>query len=227
MENNTHKLDQASRTLTIFHDSTVIPTQITLINILQKWMGDIIVNNAIEMEQQHPNYVLEYKESSAKLADAHFKLQDPTVMYSFGVHKEDLVFHKHAGRRAINGTTGSGGAILKFSHVDFEDLKTDPDLFFKNMTVVHLPADSQFMLKFDGQVCHQFGPRDPNHNAFFAVSVHPQEDQNLDGEILKEVHEGKASIPLLTEPVPENIIEKMTTDQGYMDMAQSVYMDTL
>lgn len=220
-ENNSIHVDEKSRTITIYHDDTVLPTHISLVNVLGEGVGDLIVNSALAMEESHPNYVNEYGETSAKLYDARFKQGDPTVMYTFGVHKEDLMFHRHAGRRAINGTTGSGGAVLKFSHVEYKDLENDPELFFRNMSIVYLPGDVQFTLKFDGKVSHQFGPRDPQHNAFSAVSVHPQEDQNLSGQLLEDIHNGKASIPILTEPVPQVVVDIMK-DGKYVEGVKQV-----
>jgi hypothetical protein len=205
-------LSDDQRTLTIEHVGTVIPTQISVINTFPKGYGDVIVERGFAQQEKHDNYLLEYNEPSAKIFDASFKKADPTVMYTFGTGKEDLVFHRHAGRRAITGITGSEGALLKFSHTTSEEMEKNPNVFFDNMVYVYLPADSQFMLKFDGNTYHQFGPLHKDHNAFFAVSVHPQEDQNLSGELLEKVHNGEASIPILTEPVPGHIIELLATE---------------
>jgi len=204
-------LSPDEKTLTIEHGEAIIPTQITLINTLPKGMGDIIIESGFKTQEKHPNYILEYKEPSAKIVDASFKKSDPTVMYTFGVGKEDLVFHRHAGRRAITGTTGSEGALMKFSYVPAEELKENPSAFFDNLVYVYLPGDTQFTLKFDGNVYHQFGPLHEDYNAFFAVSVHPQEDQHLTGSELEKVHNGEASIALLTHPVPEHITALFAT----------------
>ncbi len=201
------KITQSSdeRTLIIDYGESVIPVYICLINKLPAGSGDVIVNNGLEIQEKNPNYLFDYGEGSAKLVDGYFDRSDPTVIYSFSVGKEDLVFHKHAGRRAINGVTGSGGAVVKFSYTEAD---SEQELF-DNLVIVEIPADTQFILKFDGQTYHQFGPGHPNHNAFFAISVHPQEDQNLHGEELNHVHKGEASIPLLTIPLADNVMERL------------------
>lgn len=219
-------LSNNNKTITIDHGPTIIPTFISIINTLPKGSGDIIVASGFAEQERHPEYVLEFKEPSAKIVDASFEINDPTTMYTFGAGKEDLVFHRHAGRRAITGITGSEGALMKFSYVSHEDLALDPELFIKNMVYVYIPGDSQFVLKFDGQVYHQFGPIHEHHNGFFAVSVHPEEDQNLEGDTLHKVHHGEASIPLLTEPVLQHVIEMLSQEDVEKNI-QKIHLSTV
>jgi hypothetical protein len=46
-------------------------------------------------------------QASAKIANADFSREDPTTIYTFSVGNKDLVFHRHAGHRAITGITGT------------------------------------------------------------------------------------------------------------------------
>jgi hypothetical protein len=78
-------------------------------------------------------------------------------------------------------------------------------VFVEKMFIIEIPADSMFVLRFSGTVYHQFGPRTPGKDAFFAISVHTNEAGGLEGELLDIVKAGHGSIPLLTEPISNEV----------------------
>lgn len=75
----------------------------------------------------------------------------------------------------------------------------------EKMFVIEIPPDSMFMLRFSGTVYHQFCPKTPGKDAFFAISVHTNEAGGLDGDLLEIVKAGNGSIPLLTEPISDEV----------------------
>jgi len=134
------------------------------------------------------------------------KKVDPSAVYTFSVDTMDLIFHRHEGHRVITGISGSGGAIMRFSGVDHIEANLNPQSFVDNMFIIEIPSDSIFILRFNGMVYHQFGPKNPDIPAFFAVSCHPNEKGGeLTPELLQKVIDGEGSIPLLTEPISEEI----------------------
>jgi len=168
--------------------------------------GDQIVANINRQQRNHPNYITEYHEESTKILNTNFQQGDPTAVYSFSVGKVPLVFHRHEGHRVIMGVTGSGGALLVFSTASPSEISDDPRPFVDNMFEIEIPPNFMFTLRFSGQVWHQFGPADPTKDAFAAISCHTNElGGNLPKHIAEEVESGKASIPLLTDPIPPSV----------------------
>jgi len=185
-----------------------LPVEVQLIGTLPKGMGTLMYSMVTKTQSFHPEYILAFNEGSAKIMNTNFELDDPTAVYTFSVDKEDLVFHRHEGHRCITGIAGSGGALMKFSSVDHISAKEDPQSFIDKMFIVEIPADSIFVLRFNGMVYHQFGPKDPAHPAFWAVSVHTNEKGGfLTSELLEKVLNNEGNIPLLTEPIPEAVDE--------------------
>lgn len=183
-----------------------LPVEVQIIGTLPKGVGTMMYNMVTKEQSEHPEYILEFNEGSAKIMNTNFDLEDATAVYTFSVDKEDLVFHRHEGHRCITGMSGSGGALMKFSTVDHIEAKSNPQSFVDNMFIVEIPADTIFVLRFNGMVYHQFGPRDPNIPAFWAVSVHTNEKGGfLAPDLLEKVLKGEGNIPLLTEPIPEGV----------------------
>ena len=156
-------------------------------------------SHALQLE--HPTYTNLFFEASTKVCNTQFVLGEKTAIYTFLVGKHDLEFHRHEGHRVIIGTVGSGGAYMRFSHATPEEANSDPIKFMEKMSVIEMPPDSRFVLRFSGKVYHQFGPKDPNIDAIFAISVHTDETGGLSGEVLDVVLRDGASIPVLTEPL--------------------------
>jgi len=183
-----------------------LPVEVQLIASLPRGMGDLIYQMSTGLQFGHPEYILAFNEASAKVMNTNFPLNDPTAVYTFSVDKEDLVFHRHEGHRCITGISGSGGTLMKFSTVDHLEAKANPQAFVDKMFIVEVPHDSIFVLRFNGMVYHQFGPKDPNFPAFFAVSTHTNErGGELTTELLEKVLSGEGNIPLLTEPISDAI----------------------
>lgn len=183
-----------------------LPVEVQIIGTLPKGVGNLMYDMVTKKQAEHPEYILEFNEGSAKIMNTNFDLEDATAVYTFSVDKEDLVFHRHEGHRCITGMSGSGGALMKFSTVTNVEAKANPQSFVDNMFIVEIPADSIFVLRFNGMVYHQFGPRDPNFPAFWAVSVHTNEKGGfLAPHLLEKVLNGEGNIPLLTEPISDEV----------------------
>jgi len=183
-----------------------VPVEVQTIGFLPRGLGDMMYGMVTTKQKNHPEYLLDFREASAKILNTNFAQNDPTAIYTFSVDKEDLVFHRHEGHRCITGMTGSGGALMKFSTVDHLEAKRNAQSFLDKMFIVEIPADTIFVLRFNGMVYHQFGFRDPMHPAFWAVSVHTNErGGNLEPAILQKVLNGQGNIPLLTEPIPDAV----------------------
>jgi hypothetical protein len=184
-----------------------LPVEVAVIGSFSPGEGEQFYRRSTALQKAHATFVDEYNEASAKLANADFSKNDPTTVYSFSVGKQDLVFHRHEGHRAITGITGAAGAVLKFSGASPQEADSDPEAFVDKMFIIEVPPDSLFILRFHGTVYHQFGSADPNKDAFFAISVHTNEAGGLSGELLEVVKAGNASIPLLTEPIHDNVAQ--------------------
>jgi len=195
-----------------------LPVEIAVIGSFSPGEGEAFFRRATKLQEAHATFVDEYNEASSKLANADFSKNDPTTIYTFSVDTRDLVFHRHEGHRAITGITGGGGALMRFSGATPEEADKDPEAFVDKMFIVELPADSMFVLRFHGTVYHQFGPIDPTKPAFIAISVHTNEAGGLSGELLDIVKQGKGSIPLLTEPIHENVAS-LLDNKSFSQMA--------
>ncbi|BAZ70613.1 hypothetical protein NIES4106_54080 (plasmid) [Fischerella sp. NIES-4106] len=183
-----------------------LPVEIFVVAKLPSGVGKEIVHDGLERQKKHKNFIEEYNEPSAKIANTDWEKGDLTTIYTFGVEKKDLVFHRHAGHRVITAVTGEFGAVLKFSSATLDEIKRDTQIFIEKMIIVELPPDAIFVLRFHGEVYHQFCPKNKSCQGFFAISVHTNELGGLDDEILlQKVIQGHASIPLLTECIPQEV----------------------
>lgn len=179
-----------------------LPIEITVTGKLPPGAGAYFVENALRQQEKHPEFMDEYNEPSAVIGKTTFEHSDPSAVYTFAVDKRDLVFHRHEGHRIITGISGGKGCAMRFSLCSAADARENPEKFIESLYVVHIPADRQFVLRFQGSVYHQFCPEDYSENAFFAVSVHSNESWGLTGEILKKVLANEGTIALLTDPAP-------------------------
>ncbi len=196
------KLSGPRSHVTIHTGPDSLPIEITVTAKLPRGTGRYVVQNALEQQSNHPEFIDEYNEPSAIIGKTNFQKDESTAVYTFGVDKRDLVFHRHAGHRVITGITGDSGCVLKFSICSPEEAAKTPQKFLENLYIVEIPADRIFVLRFSGTVYHQFCPADPSENGFFAVSVHSDEAGGLTGELLDLVLSNKSTIALLTEPAP-------------------------
>jgi hypothetical protein len=179
-----------------------LPIEVSVLGRLPGGAGRFLLANAFRQQGRHPEFAEEFNEPSARIGPTDFARQDATAVYTFGVGKRDLVFHRHAGHRAITGITGGRGCQLKFSLCSPQEARHDPWAFFRELYVVRLAPDRLFSLRFSGTVYHQFGPLSASEDAFFAVSVHTNEAGGLRGPLRDVVLADRGNIPLLTEPAP-------------------------
>ena len=192
--------------VSIYTGADTQPIEVTVTAKLLRGAGRALVQSGFDQQEQHPEFLDEYNEPSTVIGKTGFENGDPTAVYTFGVDKRDLVFHRHAGHRVITGITGGRGCVLKFSLSTPEEAARTPEKFIEKLYMVHLPGDRMFVLRFSGTIYHQFCPADPRENAFFAVSVHTNEAAGLTGQLLEKVLANQSSIPLLTEPAPDNVL---------------------
>lgn len=200
------------------------PIEITVIGKFPAGCSQAFFDVAFEQQRLHEEYIEEFNEPSALIGKPSFPDGlssiadvgvDPTAVYTFGVDVRDLVFHRHEGHRVIIGITGSKGCILRFSVCTPKEAEVSPMSFFKKMYVVKLQGDRMFSLRFNGSIYHQFSPVDYSEKAFFAVSVHSNEAAGLTGHLLEEVLAGNGSIPLLTEPAPNSVLNLQQEQEAY------------
>jgi hypothetical protein len=201
-----------------------LPIEINVLGKFPEGSAGRFLDIAFRQQEKHPEFIEEYYESSAQIGKPNFPDNmasftdpkfDPTAIYSFGIDTRDLVFHRHAGHRAIIGIAGDKGCILRFSLCTPEEAASSPQMFLEKMYVVTIPGGRMFSLRFNGTVYHQFSPVSYSDKAFFAVSVHTNEAGGLSGELLDKVMAQEGSIPLLTEPAPDNVLRLLQTPEAY------------
>lgn len=214
-ENSLVKLSGPRSKVSISTGENLLPIEVTVTGKLPIGAGRSLVENALQQQRKHEEYLDEYNEPSALIGRTTFEKNDPTAVYTFGVDHRDLVFHRHEGHRVITGITGGSGCLLKFSLCTVEEAITTPQKFVDKLFIVRIPADRMFVLRFSGTVYHQFCPVDPAEDGFFAVSTHTNEAAGLTGEILQTVLANQSSIPLLTEPAPSQAMQLLETAEVF------------
>lgn len=211
-------------TVSIPTEHNDLPIEITVVAKLPPGAGHTLVKSGLGEQKKHDEYLDEYNEPSARIGRTNFKQDDPTGIYTFGVDRRDLVFHRHAGHRVITGITGSKGCVLKFSLSTAEEAAATPAKFLEKLYIVRIAADRIFVLRFSGTIYHQFCPADVSEDGFFAVSVHTNEAGGLEGDLLKEVLADKGNIPLLTEPAPDGVM-KLLAEPDALRHAVEISLD--
>jgi hypothetical protein len=186
-----------------------LPIEVTVTAKLPPGAGAFFVENALLQQAKSPEFIDEYNEPSAIIGKTTFEHSDPTAVYTFGVDKRDLTFHRHQGHRIITGITGGKGCLLKFSLCSAREAVETPKKFLESLYIVQIPGDRQFVLRFSGTIYHQFCPVDRSENGFFAISTHTNEAWGLTGALLETVLANKGNIALLTEPAPSKALHLM------------------
>ena len=186
-----------------------LPVEVSLIAQLGHGSGNHLYASVLARQSSHPDFIDELDEPSAKLAGTDFAKGDVTSLYSFAVGAKGHPFHRHAGHRIFTAIAGSGGAQLRFSTASPEQLSKDPHSFIKALQYINIPPDCLFTVRFGGETWHQFAPltEDSKHPVFFALSCHTNELGGALSESLREkVLANEASIPALTELLPQSVI---------------------
>lgn len=204
----------------------LLPIEITVVGKFPVGSSKSFLDSAFKLQETHPEFIDEYNEPSALIGKTNFSQNDPTAVYTFGVDVRDLVFHRHNGHRIITGITGLEGCILKFSLCSPEEAEESPEIFLEKMYVVKIPGDRMFILRFNGNIYHQFCPIQRSEKAFFAISVHTDEAKGLEGELLEQVLNNKGSIPLLTEPAANAVMDLLKKPDAYQS-AKIIELDVV
>jgi hypothetical protein len=193
-----------------------LPVEISLIAQLGHGAGDHLFESVLARQQAHQTYVDELEEPSAKLGGMDLSRGDATSLYSFAVGAKGHPFHRHAGHRVFTAISGSGGAQLRFSGASLEELEQDPMCFLRSLRYVNVPPDCLFTVRFGGETWHQFAPllSNSSHPAFFALSCHTNElGGPLTDEIRSAIATNSATIPLLTELLPEAVSKLLSSSK--------------
>lgn len=184
------------------------PVEITLIAQLDPGAGDTLYAEAGTRQRAHEQFVDALHEPSTRIGDMHLRQGDASSLYTFAVGPEGHPFHRHAGNRSFTAVSGSSGAQLRFCDATPEQIQADAHSFVRQLRFVDIPPDCLFSVRFGGNTWHQFVPgrRNGRHPALFALSCHTDE---LGGDLAPDLRErivrGEASIPALTELLPEPV----------------------
>jgi hypothetical protein len=192
-----------------------LPVEVSLIAQLGHGSGNHLFQSVLARQKAHRSFVDELDEPSARLGGNDFGKGDPTALYSFVVGAKGHPFHRHAGHRVFTAVSGSGGAQLRFSSASAAQIEADPRSFVRALQYIDIPPDCLFTVRFGGETWHQFAPlaRNSLHPAFFALSCHTNELGGTLPEQLKErVLAGEATIPALTELLPQQVLELLDSD---------------
>lgn len=185
-----------------------LPVEISLVAQQGHGAGNHLFAHVAARQTGHHDFVDELDEPSAKLAGTHFGLGDTTSLYSFTVGPRGHPFHRHEGHRIFTAVSGSGGCQLRFANTRSADVENDPQAFVKALHFINIPPDCLFTVRFGGGTWHQFWPLSKNslHPVFFALSCHTDElGGNLSEELKEQVINNEASIPSLTELLPDHV----------------------
>ncbi|WP_233842571.1 DUF2867 domain-containing protein [Dyella sp. 2HG41-7] len=191
-----------------FNDAQ-LPVEVSLIAQLGHGAGNQLCAGVQERQSKHRHFIDALEEPSARIGDANFSKGDATSLYMFSVGENGHPFHRHAGHRVFTAVSGSGGARLRFASATDEQLERDPASFIAAMRSVEIPPDCLFTVRFGGGIWHQFTPLKERsaHPALFAVSCHTNElGGALSDAQRSQVVSSEASIPSLTELLPERVV---------------------
>lgn len=214
--------DQASEEIAIYTGPELEPIQVKVLGHLGAGIGDRVYEAQLKAIKAHPKYIFEEGEHSALVFGQ--SMRDESALYVLAVGEESLTWHRHptCAHRIITVTTGSGGAVARFSLATDEEIAANPRALFEKMVIIELPADAQVSIRFNGLTYHQFGPRTPGHPAFVGNSVHKNERNEI-SEVHAESWKGtdrrsendEGSIPLLTKCLSPETLQLLGTPGAY------------
>ena len=185
-----------------------LPVEVTLIAQLGHGVGDQMHAGASALQRAHPAFIDALDEPSTRLGGTDFAKGDATSLYTFAVGAKGHPFHRHAGHRVFTAVSGSGGAQLRFSTAMPTELAEDPAHFVRALHYINIAPDCLFTVRFNGATWHQFAPLDAAHPALFAISCHTNElGGELSEALRRQVLAGEASIPALTEVLPDAVMQ--------------------
>lgn len=186
-----------------------LPVEVSLIAQLGHGAGNRLYAGVLARQSRHPHFVDAMDEPSARIGDVDFSKGDTTSLYMFSVGANGHPFHRHAGHRVFTAISGSSGTRLRFASVTDAQLDRDPASFVAAMRCIEIPPDCLFTVRFGGDIWHQFTPLKERaaHPALFAISCHTNELGGALSEAQRrQVVSNEASIPSLTELLPERVV---------------------
>ena len=181
--------------------------EVTLIAQLGAGAGSPLVQQAADRQSLHPGFIDALDEPSARLGGLSLE-NDRSSLYSFVVGPRGHPFHSHAGPRVFTAVSGSSGAQLRFSTLPRPEFENFPERFVESLQLIDIPPDSLFTVRFGGGIWHQFANAKEGSVAptLFALSCHPDEFAGIhDAEQVALIRNNQATIPLLTEVLPEAV----------------------
>ena len=193
-------------------DGAAAPIEVHLISQLGHGQGDALIVGAGQRQRRHHSFVDALDEPSARIGGLQPERGDRSSLYTFSVGRGGHPFHRHAGPRVFTAVAGSSGALLRFSTSMARAPAGDPEAFLASLQQVIVPPDSLFTVRFGGGVWHQFMPLDggSGHPALFALSCHTDEVAGIDDPaLLAQVLANEATIPGLTEVLPEALAQRL------------------
>ena len=183
--------------------------EVTLIAQLGAGAGSPLVQKAAGLQSLHPGFIDALDEPSARLGGLSLE-NDRSSLYSFVVGPRGHPFHSHASPRVFTAISGSSGAQLRFSTLPRPEFENLPERFVESLQLIDIPPDSLFTVRFGGGIWHQFANAKTGSVAptLFALSCHPNEMAGIhDAEQAALIMNNQATIPLLTEVLPEAVRE--------------------
>ncbi|MGY6629441.1 MAG: DUF2867 domain-containing protein [Wenzhouxiangella sp.] len=202
--------------MTIVASTGKTAIQVNLIAQLGLGAGSPLVQQAALLQSRHPDFVDALDEPSTRLGGLEIE-NDRSALYSFLVGPKGHPFHAHAGPRVFTAISGSSGSQLRFSTLPLSQFVDHPERFVESLHLVDIPPDSLFTVRFAGGIWHQFTNPQPASTAptLFALSCHPDELSGIqDSQQAALIRDNQASIPLLTETLPENV--RKVVDQALL-----------
>lgn len=207
-----------------------LSVEVSLIAQLGHGAGNHLFSDVSLRQKHHHEFSDELDEPSAKIGGTDYNKDDYTALYTFVVGPNGHPFHRHAGHRIFTAVSGSGGAQLRFSSASQQQILDDPHNFIKALHFVNIPPDCLFTVRFGGETWHQFYPLSKNslHPVLFALSCHTNElGGDLSDDLKKQVIANAATIPSLTELLPQNVLDLLQSDdfQEQMVLTTTLSLD--
>lgn len=202
-----------------------LPVEVALIAQLGVGQGDQLFASTLARQQAHGEFVDALDEPSARLAGTDFDNGESTALFSFSVGPKGHPFHRHAGHRVFTAVSGSAGAQLRFSTVSQQQLERDPRSFIGALRYIDIPPDCLFTVRFGSHTWHQFAALRTGspHPVLFALSCHTNElGGPLDADTHEQVLAGQATIPSLTELLPDAVTRLLAREPLQHEQIPSV-----
>jgi len=123
--------DRAGEEIAIYTGPDLEPIQVKVLGHLGAGIGDRVYAAQLKAIQAHPKHRFEEGEHSALVFGK--SMRDASAPYILAVGEEPLTWHRHptCAHRIITVTTGSGGAVARFSLATDEEITANPRALFE------------------------------------------------------------------------------------------------